>query len=1060
MLAVLLGALSAFFTAKSGAPSWAVALSPLLGTLPPLIVEPLIALSQWRSERARGQRAAAPESLDGNLPRARDLSLEQFRVHRGVVAFPYSPREVDEEVQRRIHSNKRVLIVGRSMVGKTRLATESILKTHPRYRIWRPTSGRAVTELIANGNSLHRCIVWLDDLERFLGADGVTPIHLEALAAGENVIVGTIRGSALEGLAPDKDAKPLGSEVPRWFGEPVWVRGWSADEIDAALERDVPPVSRDEVRAYGLGPYLGGAPWIRERLEIGQTEGSHGFQVVRALAQVRRCGLQSGVPRESLALAVRAVEPQLELNEAQIADALHWAEGSTGGSLSAIKPLAAGTRLSVPDIVLEYFEERAQVPSTEVWKVAIEAASDDELVDIGEAAYLNGLVECADEAWRASLHPRAKYYVGGLLVDAGDPQRWPEAERLLRKAVEQGIGEAKTHLAVLLEKQAGGTYSYVAEAHALYKERAEEDPLAAFNAGVCELRLSAGGSKQEAERFYRMALAGGHRLARGRLSDLLVSTDRRDEAHALLEEGCRVESPLPQDMSALGQFLVSAGRLDEGESWLRRALPADRLEASVGLAKLALARQTPASLAEARSLLESEAVGERDLRYLRGAVALASGLTTQGESLLRSGHMDGDVECSLLLAEHLAGKGPVPAQPNGIFSMRSQLPGEVVDILSTTARAGHPEVLVVLADLYDEHGHVDQAIAACREAVALGVEDARHSLAVKLVQRGTSDDITEADNLFVELLEAAETHDGDAYWGLVTNRALVLRLQKRETEAETLLRRAARADFAGAMMNLAILLDQRGERRQAARWYGRAARRLEGQPNHAVAVSLGEDFPQSQRHTGGWLFRRLRRIVVWGMLVRSLEGPYTVWAICKRCALPFEIPSGLFLATDTQSAYELGLDRAIAGPCPHCWARLKIRWGIPLLILREKDDGLAELSGNYGRTFRAHMSLAVSLAYGDLTVTDCTEWLRSSDGPLVVAGRLFSDSEVTPQEAGSLIAASVAIIGPANFIDDQAHRWDNAQVEAAVHEVFDYFSTRGNLPRLRVRRYNYEIDFP
>lgn len=46
----------------------------------------------------------------------------------------------------------------------------------------------------------------------------------------------------------------------RWFGAPVWLSGWSDDELDRAA-RTVPSEVLAPARRYGLSDYVGGARW-------------------------------------------------------------------------------------------------------------------------------------------------------------------------------------------------------------------------------------------------------------------------------------------------------------------------------------------------------------------------------------------------------------------------------------------------------------------------------------------------------------------------------------------------------------------------------------------------------------------------------------------------------------------------------------------------------------------------------------------------------------------------------------------------------------------------------
>ena len=54
-------------------------------------------------------------------------------------------------------------------------------------------------------------VIWLDDIDRLIGAGGITDGALRRLAAAGNVIVGTIRARAYEQLRPSDQLR-----LPEW----------------------------------------------------------------------------------------------------------------------------------------------------------------------------------------------------------------------------------------------------------------------------------------------------------------------------------------------------------------------------------------------------------------------------------------------------------------------------------------------------------------------------------------------------------------------------------------------------------------------------------------------------------------------------------------------------------------------------------------------------------------------------------------------------------------------------------------------------------------------------
>src|SRR5947209_8116243 len=74
---------------------------------------------------------------------------------------------------------------GESTAGKSRAAFEAIQRCLPDHRFLIPTNRAAVRTLPEVVRQERRCVVWLDDLERYLGADGLT-VHLLAKLLGDS----------------------------------------------------------------------------------------------------------------------------------------------------------------------------------------------------------------------------------------------------------------------------------------------------------------------------------------------------------------------------------------------------------------------------------------------------------------------------------------------------------------------------------------------------------------------------------------------------------------------------------------------------------------------------------------------------------------------------------------------------------------------------------------------------------------------------------------------------------------------------------------------------------
>ncbi|MBK8446124.1 MAG: hypothetical protein IPL41_05370 [Micropruina sp.] len=145
-----------------------------------------------------------------------------------------------------------------------------------------PADGKSIHDDLAAGTQFSNVVVWLDDFERYVGDGGLSAADLTTLCeSGAVTVVATIRASEYDKLQPRGDIKPIGWEVPGWFGDPVWLTKWSDAELDRVGETRAGSSVLSDARKYGPSAYLGGVPLVRHQLGIGEVEHPEGFAVVR-----------------------------------------------------------------------------------------------------------------------------------------------------------------------------------------------------------------------------------------------------------------------------------------------------------------------------------------------------------------------------------------------------------------------------------------------------------------------------------------------------------------------------------------------------------------------------------------------------------------------------------------------------------------------------------------------------------------------------------------------------------------------------------------------------------
>jgi tetratricopeptide (TPR) repeat protein len=266
---------------------------------------------------------------NGGLPRARDVTdpvvlgvhpAERAKgPHLGTASglTPYLPRDIDEELRAAIHQDGLIVVVGESTAGKSRAAFEAIRSQAPDHLLAVPSGRESLADVMARLSEAHQSILWLDDLERFLGPGGLTPTMVDKLTTRtghSTVIVATMRVSEYERFT--SRAEPLIDDQGRsaWRASRDVLRSahnitlrrlWSATELAAAATfADDPRIAfaLQRAKTFGIAETLAAGPELLRDWRDAWALGSHprGAALVAAAVDCRRAGLDDPVPRELL----------------------------------------------------------------------------------------------------------------------------------------------------------------------------------------------------------------------------------------------------------------------------------------------------------------------------------------------------------------------------------------------------------------------------------------------------------------------------------------------------------------------------------------------------------------------------------------------------------------------------------------------------------------------------------------------------------------------------------------------------------------------------------------
>jgi tetratricopeptide (TPR) repeat protein len=229
----------------------------------------------------------------------------------------YIPREVDPALREAIHSGGLVVVVGESTAGKSRAAFEAIRARAPDHLLAVPSSREALAAVAASLSEARRAVLWLDDLERFLGPGGLTPALVAALAAKpgrEVILLGTMRTAEYERFASRADPALGERERSAWWASRDVLRAahtvslgrlWSPAELArAARFADDPRIARalGQAAAFGIAETLTAGPVLLRDWRNAWNVGAHprAAALVAAAVDCRRAGLDEPAPRDLL----------------------------------------------------------------------------------------------------------------------------------------------------------------------------------------------------------------------------------------------------------------------------------------------------------------------------------------------------------------------------------------------------------------------------------------------------------------------------------------------------------------------------------------------------------------------------------------------------------------------------------------------------------------------------------------------------------------------------------------------------------------------------------------
>ncbi|MET9794806.1 tetratricopeptide repeat protein [Nocardiopsis alba] len=503
---------------------------------------------------------------------------------------PYVVRDVDEELDRCLAAVAEaprgglVLVTGASTAGKTRALAEALGRTLPDRMLLAPPEDADLcalpTWLRERAESAPQgWVVWLDDLERHLGASGLTPTLVAELGLAGAVVTATIRRNHLETLRPSPTERAFTVEGMGYAvlkTPPVVIeRRWNPQERERArASGDERLVRAADDERFGVAEQLVAGPLLQQTWN-GGPDGGHarGYALVAAAVGLAEAGVSSPLTREQIQAAHVAYLPAPPPLPEEDDRAWEWATCPRSGMAGLLVPADhEGRRWRAFD----YLTHQGPLPEA-VWRTALETTTDQDCFTVGFTAQSADRIDIAEAAWTSLMdkgYISAMVNLGGLFHDVG---RLEEAETWYRQAVREGHTEASFNLGVLLAET-----GRLKEAETLLRGLANEggtDAMSFFGVLLEEM-----GCVEEAETWYRRAVGQGAIEAGFNLGVLLHDAGRLEEAETWYRWAA--DGGEADVMFHLGLLLEGTGRLEEAETWYRWAADGGEADAMHNLAVL------------------------------------------------------------------------------------------------------------------------------------------------------------------------------------------------------------------------------------------------------------------------------------------------------------------------------------------------------------------------------------------------------------------------------------------------------------------------------------------
>jgi eukaryotic-like serine/threonine-protein kinase len=347
---------------------------------------------------------------------------------------PFVTRDQSAALADALGENRFVLVVGEPTAGKSRMAYEAMRSALPGYLFIQPAGKQDLPGALQLAGQHRRSAIWLDDLERYLGVDGLTAGMLSPLLAAHarhTVILATMRAHQRARYSPRQASGVrcgeghelrLAGQVLALAHEVRVERLWSRAEQDRAAALKDGRILRALQHAdeFGVTQYLAAAPQLFREWRDAQgsaPEGRpRGVALVAAAVDTRRAGYQQPLSLEVLrelheCYLTDAAAQHIRLESWE--EALLWATGPLQSTSSLLLP-AGDDRYIAFDFLADAVDESEparQLPAA-VWDKLVDFVPAEDVIEVAWSAFLRSRPLIAERALQKAFE--AGHYEAAL----------------------------------------------------------------------------------------------------------------------------------------------------------------------------------------------------------------------------------------------------------------------------------------------------------------------------------------------------------------------------------------------------------------------------------------------------------------------------------------------------------------------------------------------------------------------------------------------------------------------------------------------------------------------